>query len=102
MQESEIENLFTHHPPQGDQPMRYELIRATAKNFAQVIDKCCPDCSDKSAAIRKLREAMMTANAAIACGPHPDSIGLPTPQAYEKQHYVVQADKPQQCERRQF
>ncbi len=62
----EIEAAFTYHPPKGDQTERYELIRHAAKNFAQLIRECTPGCPDQTAAIRKVREAVMTANAAIA------------------------------------
>ena len=62
----DLDNIFKYHPPKGDQPERYEKIRASAKEFAKVIDTCCPDSADKTAAIRKLREAVMTANASIA------------------------------------
>jgi hypothetical protein len=37
-----------------------------AKNFAEVILANCPSGADRSDAIRKIREARMTANAAIA------------------------------------
>ncbi len=62
----DLDNIFKYHPPKGDQPERYEKIRAAAKEFAEVINACCPDSADKTAAIRKLREAVMTANASIA------------------------------------
>lgn len=67
MNHEDIENLFTYHAPKGDQPQRYERIRAEAKVLAQVILDCTPSCADQTAAIRHLREAVMTANAAIAC-----------------------------------
>lgn len=62
----EIENLFTYHPPVGDQQMRYEIIRAAAKSFAHVIVANTNSSADQSAAIRMLRECMMTVNASIA------------------------------------
>ena len=61
-----LAEMFTYHAPHGTQPERYERIRKAALDFAAVIDLSCPDCADKTAAIRKLREAVMTANAAIA------------------------------------
>jgi hypothetical protein len=67
MDAKEIENLFTYHAPKADQPQRYEKIRGAAKELAKVIVECCPNCPDTTAAIRKLRESVMTANAAIAC-----------------------------------
>jgi hypothetical protein len=64
---SVIKNWFTYHAPKGDQAERYQRIREAAERFALVIDDNVPDCADKTAAIRKIREATMTANAAIAC-----------------------------------
>ena len=61
-----IETLFTFHPPTENQRLKYETIREVAKDLARVIDTCCPSGPDRSAAIRKVREAVMTANASIA------------------------------------
>ena len=61
-----LAEMFTYHAPYGTQPERYERIRKAALDFAAVIDLSVPDCADKTAAIRKLREAVMTANAVIA------------------------------------
>lgn len=61
-----IERAFTYHPPKEGQPERYVAIRDAAKELALAIAKNCPDSADRSAAIRKVREAVMTANAAIA------------------------------------
>jgi len=63
----QIENWFVYHAPKGDQVERYGRIRRAAKSFAIVIDECCPGSADKTAALRKLRECVMTANASIAC-----------------------------------
>lgn len=49
-----------------DDLARYAAIRAAAKNFAMVVLLNAPKCADRSAAIREIRVAMMTANAAIA------------------------------------
>lgn len=61
-----INDLFSYHAPSGDQPARYEAIRAAAKTFAQVLVANTPQSADQTAAVRKLRECVMTANAAIA------------------------------------
>ena len=61
-----LENTFTYHSPCGDQPSRYEALRNSAKAFAETVLMNTPECDDQSAAIRKIREAVMTANAAIA------------------------------------
>ncbi len=63
----EIANWFTYHTPTGDQPERYVKIRESAKNLAETIVACTPPSADQTAAIRKVREAVMTANASIAC-----------------------------------
>lgn len=63
---NQIEDLFTYHPPTPDQIPRYTKIRDAAKAFAHVLLECAPDSADRMAAIRKLRECVMTANAAIA------------------------------------
>jgi len=66
-----IDSWFTYHKPEGDQTERYVRIRDKAKELAIVIAESTPDCADQTTAIRKVREAVMTANAAIACGGEP-------------------------------
>ena len=61
-----LRHQFTYHSPQGDQAARYQRIREAALALALVINDTVPECADKTAAVRKLREAVMTANAAIA------------------------------------
>lgn len=64
----DLDNLFSYHAPKGDQADRYQRIREAGKALAATITECCPPSADTTAAIRKVREAVMTANAAIACG----------------------------------
>lgn len=64
---SEIDNWFKYHAPTPEQVERYTALRESAKQFAECIERNAPKCADRSAAIRKVREAVMTANAAIAC-----------------------------------
>lgn len=66
MTRAEIDNIFSYHAPKEGQPERYLRLRSAAKFFAQEIIDCTPVCADQAAAIRKVREAVMTANAAIA------------------------------------
>jgi hypothetical protein len=61
-----LEWIFQYHKPTEDQIPRYERLRAAALEFSKVIEAECPNCADRTAAIRKVREAVMTANAAIA------------------------------------
>jgi len=62
----DIDDLFTYHPPKPDQIPRYEAIREAARVFARVLEQNTPSSADQTAAIRKLRECVMTANASIA------------------------------------
>lgn len=62
----DLDRIFSYHSPIGDQPQRYEAIRAAAKVFAQVIVDNTPVGADQTAAIRKLREVVWTANGSIA------------------------------------
>jgi hypothetical protein len=62
----ELTNIFSYHPPHGDQEVRYDIIRGQAKSMAIHIEKWCPRSREKSLAITKLQECVMMANAAIA------------------------------------
>ena len=68
MDRAGIDNIFRHHPPKSDQVERYNAIREAGKAFALVVLETTPAGPDQSVAIRKVREAVMTANAAIAIG----------------------------------
>lgn len=61
-------NWFTHHPPTDQQAEQYTAIREAGLAFAKVIVAETPPSADQSAAVRKIREAVMTANAALAGG----------------------------------
>ncbi|MGB8887117.1 MAG: hypothetical protein WCC87_10370 [Candidatus Korobacteraceae bacterium] len=62
----DLDNIFSHHAPKGDQVDRYQELRLAGKQFAKMIERHTPPGADQAAAIRKVREAVMTANAAIA------------------------------------
>lgn len=68
MEQEQIDHWFTYHAPTAADLTAYETLRTAAKAFAFAINALCPDSADKTAAIRKVREAVMTANASIACG----------------------------------
>lgn len=65
--QEQIENWFTYHKPESNDPERYVAIREAAKTLAGVIVANTPTSADQTAAIRKLREAVFTANSSIAC-----------------------------------
>jgi hypothetical protein len=62
----DLEFLFTYHSPEGDEPMRYALLRGEALLMAKKIVECCPRSPSRTVAIQRLRECVMFANAAIA------------------------------------
>lgn len=64
--EFDLDHIFSYHTPDESQRVNYEVLRSAARDFAQTILNFTPAGPDQSAAIRKVREAVMTANAAIA------------------------------------
>lgn len=60
-------NWFTYHSPTPDQLPKFQAIREAGFNLAKTIVENSPASDDQTAAIRLIREACMTANAAIAC-----------------------------------
>lgn len=67
--DAEVLASFEHHAPDAGQIERILLVRGALKQAASVLLSVCPPSADRSAAIRLLREAMMTANASIALEP---------------------------------
>jgi hypothetical protein len=66
---ADLDNWFQYHAPQQDQLPKYETIRNAGKQFALTILNNTPPGPDQTAAIRMIREAVMTSNQAIACAP---------------------------------
>ena len=61
-----LAELFKYHAPTDVTIPKFAAINQAAKNFAEVVLQNCPASADRSAAIRLIRDAHMTANAAIA------------------------------------
>jgi hypothetical protein len=61
-----IDEIFTYHAPTDAQKVNYENIRSAAKEFVIVLLANTPKCADQSAAIRLVRDAVMTSNASVA------------------------------------
>lgn len=66
MTPEQIEDIFTYHKPFGDQPDRYQDLRAEAKELATLINQLCPESREKSLAFTNLQQSIMWANASIA------------------------------------
>jgi len=62
----QLKDIFTYHAPDADQRVAYEKLRNAAYDFAVALTELTPPSADQSAALRKLRECVMTANACIA------------------------------------
>ena len=60
-----ISDVVTYHRPSDRQVEDITAIREAVKKLIFIIATRCPNGPDRSAAIRKAREAMMTANASI-------------------------------------
>ena len=69
MELKELEDMFAYHETDASQRQRLESIREAGLQFAKVVFDCAPPSADRTAAIRKVREAMWTANSAIAREP---------------------------------
>lgn len=66
-QQEHLDNWFQYHAPKPGQTEKYEAIRRAGKSFAEIVNECTFPSADQTAAFRKIREAVFTANAAIAC-----------------------------------
>lgn len=62
-----VEVWFKYHPPSETEIACYEEIRQKARELAFAIVSLTPPSADQTAALRKLRECVATANMAIAC-----------------------------------
>lgn len=65
MTNAEINDLFMYHAPSPDMTAKFIPLRDAIVAAAIAINDLCPAGADRTAAIRKLKEAHMTANAAI-------------------------------------
>ena len=66
--EDNVSEVVRYHKPDTYQVVAHEALAAAAEAFIIVILRECKQCADTTAAIRKVREAKMTASAAIALG----------------------------------
>lgn len=64
----QLDNWFTHHPPNEADVEAYKIVRAAGRALAEAIVTNTPASADQTAAIRKVREAVAAANMARACG----------------------------------
>lgn len=65
----ELAEMFRYHAPTPEQVARIADLRQAALTFAMVLEMNVRPCADRTAAMRKIREALMTANAGIVLEP---------------------------------
>lgn len=71
--QQELDDLFTYHAPFGSQPRRYAQLRASARQFAEMVLLFCPSSRERSLAVTAIQQASMWANASIAINEKPVS-----------------------------
>lgn len=65
---TDIDNIFSFHPPKNDETKdAHEAVRRACRDAAHTIKSITPDCAEQTTSLRGLQEAMMYANAALAC-----------------------------------
>lgn len=65
--DTQIVRWFEHRTPDQEQLEKISRVRSACAACAQIIKNSVPGSPDQTAAIRKVREASMTAVAAIVC-----------------------------------
>lgn len=63
---SNIEEVMTYHAPTPEMLHKFDAVREACIACARAIIEHCPQCADRTVALRKLREVRMDANASIA------------------------------------
>ncbi len=67
VRDNQIAIWFDFHTPDAEAKEQHERVRAHGGSFAQVIKQSTRNCADQQRAITAVRQAVMWANAAIAC-----------------------------------
>lgn len=66
IEQRDLDNRFTYHPPTSNQIALYKEIRDTAHRFADLLNVAVPDGRELALAFTHLEETVMWANAGIA------------------------------------
>lgn len=62
----QLQNRFTYHAPNEEQPARYTMLRLKGLELAKLICRLTPESREQSLALTKIEESIFWANAAIA------------------------------------
>ena len=66
MTDEQLQDVFSYHAPKPEQVGKYQAINAAFLACAQAINEQMPGGPGATVALRKLSEARMAANAAVA------------------------------------
>ena len=69
IEQKDIDNRFTYHPPSDTKATKHVMIRESGKTLTEIINENVPDGREKALAITKIEEAVMWANAGLARTP---------------------------------
>ena len=61
-----IHEVVSYHTPDTDGLAKISALRVAAEIFARDILNHCPECADRTVALRCVREALLWGNASIA------------------------------------
>jgi hypothetical protein len=62
----EITALMSYKAPTPEKLVKFAAVREAATALVAAIDEHCPPSADRTAAVRQVQDALMTANRAIA------------------------------------
>jgi len=68
MTKEQIEHMFTYHAPTIEQTLKYNLLTQEFLKLALLVEETVKDSGDRTIALRRLHEARMLTNAAVALG----------------------------------
>lgn len=66
---ADLDNWFSYHAPTPETIPVFEAIRDAGHDMAEKVMALVPPSPDRTVAIRHIRDAVMNANAALACYP---------------------------------
>ena len=89
----DVKNRFAFHPATETTGPQHDAVRADAGRLAQKWQKTLPPGRHKSLALTALQEAMMWANASVACDQPAASSDVPAPQPEPKPTKAAPAKK---------
>lgn len=64
--EEMIAEIMSYHQPTPEMLPKFEGVRSAAIALVKAIDEHCPSSADRTAAVRQVQDALMTANRSIA------------------------------------